>query len=72
MNKFRILAVSAAVVFLMAGPARGQQYVSDFEKRLSNAEDEIKSMRAKLDAESRKETTVLSALARLSLSRGHP
>lgn len=69
MNKLRVLFVSAAVVFLMAGPARGQQYVSDFEKRLAGAEDEIKAMRARLDAESRKEATVLSALARLNLSR---
>jgi septal ring factor EnvC (AmiA/AmiB activator) len=43
--------------------------IADFEERLSRIHGQIKELRARLGAEARKETSVLSSLARLNLNK---
>jgi len=43
--------------------------VADFEQRLTRINDQIKELKARLEAESRKETSVLSSLARINLNK---
>jgi septal ring factor EnvC (AmiA/AmiB activator) len=45
------------------------QSVSDFEQRLSRISGQIKDLKARIEAESRKESSVLSSLARVNLTR---
>ena len=53
------------------GPAAAPQdkAVADFEQRLTRINDQIKELKARLEAESRKETSVLSSLARINLNK---
>ena len=46
-----------------------QQDLSDIEKRLTRINGEIAGLRARLDAEAKKETSVLSNLARINLNK---
>jgi len=50
-------------------PASKSQSVSDFEQRLNRINAQIKDLKARVEAESRKETSVLSSLARINLSK---
>ena len=43
--------------------------VADFEQRLTRINGQIKDLRARLEAEARKETSVLSSLARINLNK---
>jgi murein hydrolase activator len=43
--------------------------VADFEKRLDKIQSEIDALRSKIEAESRRETTILSSLRRVNLSK---
>ncbi len=45
------------------------QSVSDFEQRLSRINGQIKDLKARIEAESRKESSVLSSLTRVNLSK---
>jgi septal ring factor EnvC (AmiA/AmiB activator) len=51
-----------------ATPASSQN-VSDFEQRLSRINGQIKSIKARIEAEARKESSVLSSLARVNLNK---
>jgi septal ring factor EnvC (AmiA/AmiB activator) len=70
-----ILACLAGFGFLLAqSPARSevqaaQKDVSDFEKRLAKVNGDISELRAKIEAEALKESTVLSRLARINLNK---
>lgn len=70
MTKHRIALSILAVAGVLIPSAflSGQGYVSDFEKRIAQVEQEISAIRAKLDDESRREASVLSTLARLDLN----
>jgi len=46
-----------------------KQGVSDFEKRLARINGQISELRARIEAEALKETTVLSSLARINLNK---
>jgi septal ring factor EnvC (AmiA/AmiB activator) len=51
-------------------PAAGSpQDISDFEKRLAKINSQIGELRAKIEAEALKETSVLSSLARINLNK---
>lgn len=76
------LPVLAAVALLLSVPARPQsgpsssvaapaqdRNVADFERRLSRINGQIKELKARLEAEARKETSVLSSLARINLNK---
>jgi septal ring factor EnvC (AmiA/AmiB activator) len=54
-----------------SGPAAAPQdkAVADFEQRLTRINGQIKELKARLEAESRKETSVLSSLARINLNK---
>ena len=45
------------------------QSVSDFEQRLSRINGQIKDLKARIEAEARKESSVLSSLARVNLNK---
>ncbi|MBM3305639.1 MAG: hypothetical protein FJY79_06840 [Candidatus Aminicenantes bacterium] len=50
-------------------PAGGDKSVADFEKRLDKINGEIKDLRSRIESEARRETTVLSTLKRINLSK---
>ena len=54
-----------------SGPAAAPQdkNVADFEQRLTRINGQIKDLKARLEAESRKESSVLSSLARINLNK---
>ncbi len=69
-----LLALAAAGVLLaVAGPARPaapqSQSVSDFEQRLSRINGQIKDLKARLDSEARKESSILTSLAKINLNK---
>ncbi len=75
------LVLSAAVLVLSSGtasqstspsstaPASKSQSVSDFEQRLNRINGQIKDLKARLDAETRKESSVLSSLTKINLNK---
>lgn len=52
-----------------AQPAASSQSVSDFEQRLTRINGQIQSLKARIEAEARKESSVLSSLARINLNK---
>ncbi|MFO7732797.1 MAG: peptidoglycan DD-metalloendopeptidase family protein [Candidatus Aminicenantes bacterium] len=50
-------------------PANKDKNVADFEKRLDKINGEIKDLRSRIESEARRETTVLSTLKRINLSK---
>jgi len=54
-----------------SAPAAAPQdkHVADFEQRLTRINGQIKDLKARLEAESRKESSVLSSLARINLNK---
>jgi murein hydrolase activator len=55
-----------------SGPAQAApkgQAVADFEERLNRINGQIKDLKARIDAEARKESSVLSSLARINLNK---
>lgn len=50
-------------------PASKSQSVSDFEQRLTRINGQIKDLKARIEAEARKESSVLSSLARINLNK---
>jgi septal ring factor EnvC (AmiA/AmiB activator) len=52
-----------------AQPAASSQSVSDFEQRLTRINGQIKGLKARIEAEARKESSVLSSLARINLNK---
>jgi septal ring factor EnvC (AmiA/AmiB activator) len=50
-------------------PQTPSQGVADFEQRLNRLNGQIKDLRSRLDAEARKEGSVLNALARINLNK---
>ena len=52
-----------------APPAEKGENVADFERRLEKINGEIKGLRERIEAEARRETTILSTLKRINLSR---
>ena len=50
-------------------PASKSQSVSDFEQRLNRINGQIKDLKARIEAEARKESSVLSSLARINLNK---
>jgi septal ring factor EnvC (AmiA/AmiB activator) len=75
------LVLSAAVLVLSSGamsqstsasstaPASKSQSVSDFEQRLNRINGQIKDLKARLDAETQKESSVLSSLTKINLNK---
>jgi septal ring factor EnvC (AmiA/AmiB activator) len=68
-----LLAVAVAVAVAVAGPARPgapqSQSVSDFEQRLSRINGQIKDLKSRLDSEARKESSILTSLAKINLNK---
>ncbi len=52
-----------------SGTTSSSQSVSDFEQRLTRVNAQIKDLRARIEAEARKESSVLSSLARINLNK---
>jgi septal ring factor EnvC (AmiA/AmiB activator) len=52
-----------------SAPASKSQNVADFEQRLTRINGQIKDLKARLEAEARKESSVLSSLARINLNK---
>ena len=52
-----------------SAPTASSQNVSDFEQRLARINGQIKELRARIEAEARKESSVLSSLARINLNK---
>jgi murein hydrolase activator len=75
------LVLSAAVLVLSSGAASQStspsstaspsksQSVSDFEQRLNRINGQIKDLKARLEAETQKESSVLSSLAKINLNK---
>jgi len=51
------------------GPAAQDRNVADFEQRLGRINGQIKDLKARIEAEARKESSVLSTLARINLNK---
>ncbi len=66
-----LLAYSAAQILPLLRRPRPPQdkTVADFEQRLTRINGQIKDLKARLEAESRKESSVLSSLARINLNK---
>jgi septal ring factor EnvC (AmiA/AmiB activator) len=63
-------ALAFLLLVALSAAARPQtQDTSDFEKRIAGIQGQIKQLRARLEAEARKEQTLISALAQLNLTR---
>lgn len=71
-------ALAAALLVLLSSAAGGQspavpasksRSVSDFEQRLNRINGQIKDIKALLETEARKESSVLSSLARINLNK---
>ena len=52
-----------------SSPAPQDKNVADFEQRLNRINGQIKDLKSRLEAEARKESSVLSSLARINLNR---
>jgi septal ring factor EnvC (AmiA/AmiB activator) len=52
-----------------AAPAARSQSVTDFEQRLTRINGQIKDLKARLESEARKESSVLTSLARINLNK---
>jgi len=52
-----------------AAPVSQSQSVSEFEQRLNRINGQIKDLRERLETEARKETSILTSLARINLNR---
>ena len=70
------LALSLAALLLPVLPVRPQtnpgaesQSVTEFEQRLTRINGQIKDLKSRLEAEARKETSILSSLARINLNK---
>ena len=62
----------ASLLLVLSAPARGQTGAAeagDYEKRLSQINARIKDLQAKLDAEQKRRSSLLSSLERISLSK---
>jgi len=63
-----LLARTAPQAVPSSGAAQSRE-VRDFEERLARINGQIKDLRARLEAEARRETTVLTSLARINLNK---
>jgi septal ring factor EnvC (AmiA/AmiB activator) len=68
--------IAAGLLFVAAGPspsapapASQSQSVSDFEQRLTRINGQIRDLKARLESEARKESSVLTSLARINLNK---
>ncbi len=52
-----------------ASASSQDENIADFEQRLTRIRSEIKDLKSRLDTEARKETTILSSLARINLNK---
>jgi septal ring factor EnvC (AmiA/AmiB activator) len=72
-SSFLVLASALLVLASGAVPqtnsASKSQSVSDFEQRLTRINGQIKDLRARLETEARKESSVLSSLAKINLNK---
>jgi septal ring factor EnvC (AmiA/AmiB activator) len=66
-----VLAAGLILISTWSAPAASSQdkNVADFEQRLTRINGQIKDLKARLEAEALKESSVLSSLARINLSR---
>jgi len=69
MRSARATAGVLAVLFLSAAAAPQSQSVSDFEQRLTRINGQIKDLKARLDSEARKESSILTSLAKINLNK---
>jgi septal ring factor EnvC (AmiA/AmiB activator) len=65
----RAAAACALAVSLLSVTAFPQQDVSDLEKRLAGIDAQVKALREKIGEEGKKESTLLSELERISLTK---
>jgi septal ring factor EnvC (AmiA/AmiB activator) len=70
------LALSLAALLLpvplvcpQTNPGAESQSVTEFEQRLTRINGQIKDLKSRLEAEARKETSILSSLARINLNK---
>jgi septal ring factor EnvC (AmiA/AmiB activator) len=66
---FAALLLPSPQVSPQTEPAAKSQSVSEFEQRLTRINGQIKDLKSRLDAEARKETSILSSLARINLNK---
>ncbi len=68
-----VCALIALLLFSSGGrsqsPSSAPQSVSDFEQRLTRINGQIKDLKARLEAEARKESSVLTSLARININK---
>jgi len=69
MRSVRAAAFVLAVLLLSPEAAPQSQSVSDFEQRLTRINGQIKDLKARLDSEARKESSILTSLAKINLNK---
>jgi septal ring factor EnvC (AmiA/AmiB activator) len=65
----RAKAFSLALIFILLAPVFAQQDRAEFEKRLAKIKQTIQALRAKIQAEDRRESTVLSQLDKIAFNK---
>ncbi len=63
------IAIVLAILFLIPALSLSQQDVSEFEKRITKLNQQIKDLKAKIQDEEKKESSILSSLARIGLTK---
>jgi septal ring factor EnvC (AmiA/AmiB activator) len=64
-----VLLLPVSRISPQTGPAAKSESVTEFEQRLTRINGQIKDLKSRLEAEARKETSILSSLARINLNK---
>jgi septal ring factor EnvC (AmiA/AmiB activator) len=62
-------AILLAALFLLTAAVYPRQDIPEIEKRISQLNDQIKGLKAKIQAENKKESSILSNLSRIGLTK---
>jgi len=62
-------AFSLILIFILSRPVLAQQDLTDFEKRLTKINETIRALRAKIQEENKKESTLLSQMDKIAFNK---
>ena len=68
-KSFHLIVISVILVLTSFPVAFGQQDISEFQKRLTKIDEQIKQLRVKIKEEEKKESTTLSRLERIGFRK---
>jgi septal ring factor EnvC (AmiA/AmiB activator) len=68
-KSFLIIALPAFLTVFFSSESLGRQDVSEYQKRLTEISEQIKQIRAKMEKEEKKESTILSSLDKIGFNK---